>query len=128
MRSLANALGRGNYLQGSAISAANFVSFSYDGSNLLQPYSILPPSLLFVNGSIPFALPGAVDFHVIGANNYFDLSILGRWDTGVLGSADMGGAGTFGTNAPSAVPEPATMLLMGAALAAAGLARRRRQR
>lgn len=116
-----------NYLQGSAISAANFVSFSYDGSNLLLPYTILPSSLLRVSGNIPFALPSAFDFHVTSADHYFDLLIGGRWDTGVppRTSADTGGSGSLG---PTAVPEPATMLLMGAALAAAGLARRRRQR
>ena len=115
-----------NYLKGNALTAANFVSFSYDGSNLLQPYSILPSSLLSVSGSIPLTLPGALDFHVTGARNYFDLSTSGRWDTGVArASLDQGGSGTFG---PTAVPEPATMLLMGAALVAAGLARRRRQR
>ena len=115
-----------NYLKGSEIAAINFVSFSYDGSNLLHAYTILPSSLLRVSGNIPFALPSAVDFHVTSADHYFDLLIGGRWDTGVppRTSADTGGAGTFG---PTAVPEPATMLLMGAALAATGLARRRRQ-
>ena len=122
-----------NYFQGSLISPTNFVSFSYNGSNLLDPYSILSSSSpLTVSGNISFAMPGANEFHVTGVNltgvnRYFDLFIGGRWDTGVppRRTADNGGSGTFG---PNAVPEPATMLLMGAALAAAGLARRRRQR
>ena len=116
-----------NYIQNNPINSINFVSFSYDGSDRLPAYSILPSSLLSVSGNIPFALPGPLEFHVTGANNYFDLSVLGRWDTGVARptSADTGGSGTL---SPNAVPEPATMLLMGAALAAAGLARRRRQR
>ena len=113
-----------NYVQGEQINAANFVSFSYDGSNMLDPYRILSLSPPGVSGQISFALPSANEFHVTGANNYFDLFNTGRWDTGVTRSADTGGSGTFG---PNAVPEPATMLLMGAALAAAGLARRRRQ-
>ena len=113
------------YSQGSDISATNFVSFSYGGSDRLDPYSILlSSSPLTVSGHISFASPDASEFHVTGANNYFDLFKLGRWDTGVTTSFDKGNAGKFG---PNAVPEPATMLLMGAALAAAGLARRRRQ-
>ena len=116
-----------NYLKGNPIFASNFVSFHYDGSNLLPQYDIFSSSLLLVSGNIPLALPSAVDFHVTGVNNYFDLSVLGRWDTGGPRprGADTGGSGTL---SPNAVPEPATMLLMGAALAAAGLARRRRQR
>ena len=114
-----------NYIQGDPINAANFVSFIYNGSNLLHEYSIDKLSLAELNGHISFASPSTNVFHVTGANRYFDLLIGGRWDTGVISSADNGGSGTFG---PNAVPEPATMLLMGAALAAAGLARRRRQR
>lgn len=116
-----------NYLHGADITLANFVSFRYDGSNLLDPYSIFASSLPEVSGHISFASPSTNVFHVTGVNRYFDLFSLGRWDTGVppRTSADNGGSGTFG---PNAVPEPATVLLMGAALAAAGLARRRRQR
>ena len=117
-----------NFFQDTDITPANFVSFIYDGSNLLEPYTILSSSSpLIVSGNISFEMPGANEFHVTGVNRYFDLFSLGRWDTGVQRpkSADTGGAGAFG---PTAVPEPATIMLMGAALAAAGLARRRRQR
>ena len=114
-----------NYFQGNPITAANFVSFSYDGSNLLDPYSILSSSSPTVSGHISFASPSTNVFHVTGVNHYFDLSSTGSWNTGRHINQDMGNSGAFG---PNAVPEPATMLLMGAALAAAGLARRRRQR
>ena len=88
-----------NYFQGSAITLANFVSFSYDGSNLLQPYSILSSSLPAVSGHISFALPSANEFHVTGANNYFDLFSL------VAGTLEcrQGQAQTMVALAPSAL-------------------------
>lgn len=111
-----------DYVLGNQILAPNFFSFSYGGSNLLPQYDISALSLLSVSGLISFALPSANVFHVTGATHYFDLSSTGSWNTGRHINQDMGNSGAF------AVPEPATMLLMGAALAAAGLARRRRQR
>ena len=114
-----------NYFQGTPIFAANFVSFSYGGSNLLSAYSILATDPLFVSGNIPSALPNAADFHVRSSLHFFDLSPSGIWNTGNSIPMDNGNVGSFSPNAPSSVPEPATMLLMGAALAAAGLTRRR---
>ncbi len=137
-----------NYLQGNTISAANFVSFDYGGSNLLPAYSISATELTFLRGSIPVGLPNAALFDVGGTTRYFYGQDTGRWETGILppswvytGSvltmvnvhytfvftnADMGGSGIFSPGAANGVPEPATLLLMGAALAAAGVARRRR--
>ena len=114
-----------NYLQGTAINPAEFVSFTYGGSNLLSPYSILASETPNVSGNIPGALPGAADFHVSNSLHFFGLTTLGDWQTGNPNLGDFGTSGSFSPNAPSSVPEPATMLLMGAALAAAGLTRRR---
>ena len=117
-----------NYSQGNTLNPTEFVSFTYDGSNLLSPYSILPATPLFnVSGNIPGALPGAADFHVGDPSHFFGLLPSGFWQTGDPNLGDFGNSGSFSPNAPSSVPEPATMLLMGAALAAAGVARRLRK-
>ena len=118
-----------NYFQGTPINPAEFVSFTYDGSNLLPAYSILASATPFLNvsGNIPGALPSAADFHVRSSLHFFDLSTSGIWNTGSPSPGDNGNNGSFSPNAPSSVPEPATMLLMGAALAAAGVARRLRK-
>lgn len=140
-----------NYFQGDTISAANFVSFDYGGSNLLPAYSISSTASTVLNGSIPFDLPTTTNFYVGGNSRFFYTLDTGRWNTGMLiptsftyiggagisstsvrvifiagPSADMGGSGTFSPSAPNAVPEPSTLLLLGAALAAAGMARRQR--
>jgi PEP-CTERM motif len=115
----------------------------------------LPPNYFSLNnyafGVIAASGLGASDFHVADSNSFFNLSsepqTSGRWDTGrptlaicacffrvvlppvyvfELTHADMGGSGSFSPSALNSVPEPATLLLMGAALAAAGVARRRR--
>lgn len=139
-----------NYLKGNTISAANFVSFDYGGSNPLPAYSISATDLTFLRGSIPVDFSNAALFDVGGTSRYFYGQDTGRWETGILppawvytgsvvtmanvhvsiqfSNADMGGSGTFSPSAPTGVPEPATLLLMAAALAAAGVGWRRRPR
>ncbi len=46
-----------NYTPGTALTAANFVRFTYDGTNLLRPYTITAAELSGVSGAIPTTLP-----------------------------------------------------------------------
>lgn len=71
-----------NYFQGNTISAANFVSFVYGGSNLLPAYSISSADLTFLRGFIPVALPNAALFDVGGTSRFFYGQDTGRWETG----------------------------------------------
>ncbi len=86
-----------NYSQGSAITAENFVSFTYSGSNLVAPYSVTPSGsdgdgttndftfsfdFSSVSGSIPATLPAAAEFDLIFDDGLrFNASADGNWYT-----------------------------------------------
>jgi hypothetical protein len=115
----------GNYTQGDPITAANFIEFTYDGSNLLPGFTILPADLTFIEGSIPAALPSAARVIVVGANPPvgFVSDTGGTWLVG-LPEDDFGSNGIW---AAAAVPEPASWALLGSSLLMLGLTWRRRR-
>ncbi|MBY0502828.1 MAG: PEP-CTERM sorting domain-containing protein [Bryobacteraceae bacterium] len=131
------------YTPGNTLDFTNFVSFTYDGSNLLGSYVIVPSMVTLFVGNIPANLPGpgslVINTNVLNltptsksllvlpvtvpTNPYFVAFPDGSWETGTGGApADQGTGGSFSL---TATPEPSSVLLLGAGLAALGLRRRR---
>jgi hypothetical protein len=124
-----------SYVLGTTIDPSQFVSFTYDGSNLLPPLTIynpmFPPPVppvpnefagtLLPGGELPATLPGPPAAEIgLQLDSQAGVKVLilpnGEWSIGQP-------PGDFGDNAIFAVPEPSTwaMLLIGfAGLAYAG--------
>ena len=68
----------GGYVQGSAITVSNFVSFTYNGTDLFGPFTILAGAPgLHASGSIPSVLPAVATVSISDADFYFDSSVDG---------------------------------------------------
>lgn len=136
-----------NYSMGSAINLGNIVSFSYGGSNLFGSFTWHAGELSSLPGDISGFFSGdinALDNQVnlktssaVGTDVYsfFQSSgnafALGTTTPALPGANKDFGTGTWSTTAavvtdPNQIPEPGSLLLVGGALAALGLARRRK--
>ena len=108
-----------NYTPGTALSNANFVSFHYNGTNLLAPFDVLPANLEFLQGIIPSSLPSTARVFVFGVPTLFQTFTNGNWEVGSSILDDFGNGGVWAAG----VPEPSTVLLLGSGLALFGLRR-----
>jgi PEP-CTERM motif len=134
------------YTLGTSIDGSNFVSFVYDGSNLIDPLSLtlsgddgnstttdFQVEFGGLIGSIS-TIPGFNDLTIIATNDLiFDTNAAnGNW---FVGFDDFGTNGQFSAAVapppppppPTGVPEPGSFALMFAALGSAAIVRRRKK-
>ena len=109
-----------NYVQGTSFSSSNFVSFTYNGSNLLSAFTITDANL---SGLIPLDLPAFADVTIqekVSPFDGFQSLTDGTWGAGPL--SDMGIDGRW------SVPEPPSLALLVVSLLGFGFLLRRRAR
>jgi hypothetical protein len=118
-----------SYTLGTALSNANVVSFTYNGTNLTGPFTITPSSPNFVVVGSISSYPGRNNVAIsstLSITDNFTSSTNGQW---FVGQSDEGTVSIWGTALPPATPAPSTSLLVTiglALLAAFTLWRRRR--
>jgi PEP-CTERM motif len=112
---------------GATLSLSDFVSFTYNGTDLLPPFTLLAsdPSLS-VSGSIPNSLPGPATVNISeGFSWTVTTDSLGNWNICNSPLCVLGDTGSAATWSGTAAPEPNTIALLGAALLALLIFRRR---
>jgi hypothetical protein len=120
------------YALGDEITTKNFVSFTYNGSDLLGAFTVADADVIddgFVNGAIGSPLPGPYEFSVDGGGHLFQSYISdseGFWCAGASCASDVGNNAVWSQGA--SVPEPASIAMFGLGLAAVGAFRARRGR
>ena len=117
---------RGTYVPGQQITSATFLSFHYDGTNLIPGgFTITHP--VAIAGQISLPLPSSQTFSVADAAYSFTSSMTGVWSvSNSVMVADFGTGGSFSADA-SAAPEPATWAMMISGFGLIGAAMRRRK-
>jgi hypothetical protein len=123
-----------DYTPGTPLQLANLVSFTYDGSSIIDPFTV--NTFLGVSGSLDMTGNVLSSFNLgwdgslspevpVACEPGFECGLLvltdGIWIIGAF--ADFGIDGTF---AGAPIPEPGTLALFGLGLASLGFARRKR--
>ena len=115
---------------GAVLSTADFVSFTYGGSNLLSSYTILDTDPgVTISGSIVGPFPSTETVSISNAGFFFTSTAGGEadghWNTGTQNILqDFGTNGVYNA-ATSATPEPGTWAMLASALGGLTFFRRR---
>ena len=118
-----------SYVLGTEFDNSDFVSFTYNATNLQSTFTILPSDPdLSVDGTIPATPPGFADVDIAldgGSLEFQSFSADGSWYVADIVPEDYGTNGVWSSASQAAAPEPATIGLVGGAFAiAAGILRR----
>lgn len=118
-----------NYTPGTSLSSTNFVSFTYSSSVLSFSIPAAPTDPVILAGMLPGSLPGPATVELLDAGTVMFSSLgnsAGAWCAGADCASDEGSTSTWVTTSEtSAVPEPATVIPVAAAIFCIGLVRRR---
>jgi PEP-CTERM motif len=104
------------YTLGTPITTSNFVNFIYT-SNLVSFFINQDDPGFSVSGSLPDSLPGPANILIEDSQWEFSTSTDGSWFVDEFGGADNGPSNTW-SSAQASTPEPGTILMLAAGLAA----------
>jgi hypothetical protein len=116
---------QGGYTPGTDLTNGDLVSLTYNGSNLLSPFTIDQSSDgLSISGQIPATLPSAADFAIVDSVTQLRTFSSGFWCAGQACGFDFGGRGLWSNGVPE--PDAWAMMIVGTLGLGAMLRTRRR--
>jgi len=105
----------GSYTIGTPITNSNLVSFTYNGTNLTNPFTYTPSGAIFTPTGSMTTIPGPNAFRVeTNGGEIFSSSVNGNWS---VSTTDVGTAGTWSlAGGIAATPAPPAGILLVAGL------------